>query len=216
MAIMKYFGGSKKGLFSCISHLKYFVSPKCKLVCLSKWIANGKRQNHAHNNFYDQQEWWYIDTWKYNFWRPFRKTQVAVWKLPLWDCYPGLNHSRDIKGHEKLYENLPPHMIPFSKSWGSVSWPNSFRAAGNPRPSLTTQKGLFILVFHYCFQNFENNLKWLTGASFCKIGTTHGPEMAYPRHQGLWGQHGADRTQVGHILDPWTLLSGTICVLPAN
>ena len=34
--------------------------------------------------------------------------------------------------------------------------------------------------------------------------------IAYPRYQGSWGQHGADRVQMGPMLAPWTLLSENI------
>ena len=44
--------------------------------------------------------------------------------------------------------------------------------------------------------------------AMCAVGSTHVPLLA--RFMGsTWGPSGADRTQMGPMLAPWTLLSGT-------
>ena len=40
------------------------------------------------------------------------KSGIAIWKLPIWDCYPGLNESRYIWELKNNSQNLPPEMIP--------------------------------------------------------------------------------------------------------
>ena len=72
----------------------------------------------------------------------------------------------------------------------------------------------------HCMNQWWLGLFYATGPPWLSYPTNmiwpiDGNFYSYPHHkpwyQGSWGQSGADRTQVGPMLAPWTLLTGKLC-----
>ena len=109
-----------------------------------------------------------------------------------------------------------PHKVP--GMWGfdvffvvslQSCWINSYVISSNLRQYDTTEDCISTAwvnlgpILQYQMNNISKRIP---------MCTCHGRGQTIPREQSSWGQHGAhlgiDRTQVGPMLAPWTLLSG--------
>ena len=109
-----------------------------------------------------------------------------------------------------------PQMGPMLASWILLSWTSLYKTLGAKDLDLSVTKTVGFQDYKYIWW------PWYHDCLHQKYNRNHGVEYTeqtplIARFMGpTWGPSGADRTQVGPVLAPWSLRSGTFWSLPCD